>query len=107
MKDVKVAKQVEQRNQNQQNHYGPSQQQDRQYIRNDNNKLSNATYGHDSYQDKCSRNDRGRSPSRVCACHACGGRSVSNRLHVCDDWIVVPLCMLTLSGTCTAGAPGV
>jgi hypothetical protein len=42
------------------------------------------------------------SPGRMCACRACGGKSVSNRLHVCDDWIVVPLGMLTLSGTCTA-----
>jgi hypothetical protein len=36
------------------------------------------------------------------ACRACGGRSVSNRLYVCDDWIGVPLGMFTLSGTCTA-----
>jgi hypothetical protein len=42
------------------------------------------------------------SPGRMCACRACGGKSVSNRLHVCDDWIVVPLGMLTLSGTCAA-----
>jgi hypothetical protein len=64
MKDAQVAKQVEQRKQNQQNHYGPPQQQDRQYGRNDNNKCSNTTYGGDSYQDKRSRNVRGRSPSR-------------------------------------------
>jgi hypothetical protein len=32
--------------------------------RNDNKKRSSATYDHDSYQDKRSRNDRGRSPSR-------------------------------------------
>jgi hypothetical protein len=31
MKDAQVAKQVEQRKQTQQNHYGPPQQQDRQY----------------------------------------------------------------------------
>jgi hypothetical protein len=42
------------------------------------------------------------SPGRVCACRACGDKSVSNRLHVFDDWIVVPLGMLTLSGTCAA-----
>jgi hypothetical protein len=42
------------------------------------------------------------SPGRMCACRACGGKSVNNKLHVCDDWIVVPLCMLTLSGTCAA-----
>jgi hypothetical protein len=36
----------------------------------------------------------------MCAFRACGGKSVSNRLHVCDDWIVVPLGMLTLSRTC-------
>jgi hypothetical protein len=64
MKDAQVAKQVEQRKQTQQNHYGPPQQQDRQYNRNDNKKRSSATYGPDSYQDKRSRNDRGRSPSR-------------------------------------------
>jgi hypothetical protein len=38
----------------------------------------------------------------MCAFRACGGRSVSNRLHVCDDWIVVPLGMFTLSGMCAA-----
>jgi hypothetical protein len=64
MKDAQVAKQVEQRKQTHQNHYGPPQQQDIQYNRNDNNKRSSATYGRDSYQDKRSRNDRGRSPSR-------------------------------------------
>jgi hypothetical protein len=64
MKDAQVAKQVEQRKQNQQNHYGPPQQQDRQYGQNDYNKRSNTAYGRDSYQDKRSRNDRGRSPSR-------------------------------------------
>jgi hypothetical protein len=42
------------------------------------------------------------SPGRMCACHACGGKSVSNKLHVCDDCIVVPLGMFTLSGTCAA-----
>jgi hypothetical protein len=64
MKDAQVAEQVEQRKQTQQNHYGPPQQQDRQYNQNDNNKRSSATYGRDSYQDKRSQNDRGRSPSR-------------------------------------------
>jgi hypothetical protein len=29
-------------------------------------------------------------------------RSFSNTLHVCDDWIIVPLGMLTLSGMCAA-----
>jgi hypothetical protein len=38
----------------------------------------------------------------MCACRACCGKSVSNRLHICDDWIVVPLEMLTLSETCAA-----
>jgi hypothetical protein len=42
------------------------------------------------------------SPGRMCAFRACGGKSVSNKSHVCDDWIVVPLGMLTLSGTCAA-----
>jgi hypothetical protein len=64
MKDAQIAKQVEYRKQNQQNHYGPPQQQDRKYGRNDNNKRSNTTYGRDNYQDKRSRNDCGRSPSR-------------------------------------------
>jgi hypothetical protein len=64
MKDAQVAKQVEQRKQKKQNHYDPPQKQDRRYGRNDNNKHSNTSYGHDSYQDKHSRNDRGRSPSR-------------------------------------------
>jgi hypothetical protein len=64
MKDAQIAKQLEQRKQNQQNHYGPPQQQDRQYGQNDNNKRSNTAYGRDSYQDKRSRNDLGRSPLR-------------------------------------------
>jgi hypothetical protein len=38
------------------------------------------------------------SPGRMCAFRACGGKSASNKSHVCDDWIVVPLGMLTLSG---------
>jgi hypothetical protein len=42
------------------------------------------------------------SPGRMCACRACGGKYVSNKSHVCDDWIIVPLGMLTLSGTCAA-----
>jgi hypothetical protein len=76
MKDAQVAKQVEQRKQNQQNHYGPPQQQDRQYGRNDNNNHSNTAYGHDSYQDKHSRDDRGRSPSRHRSnSHTCSPRS--------------------------------
>jgi hypothetical protein len=64
MKDAQVVKQVEQQKQNKQNYYGPPQQQDRQYGRNGNNKRSNTAYGRDSYQDKHSQNDRGRSPSR-------------------------------------------
>jgi hypothetical protein len=67
MKDAQVAKQVEQRKQNQQNYYGPPQQQDRQYGLNDNNKHSSTAYGRDSYHDKRSQNDRGRSPSRDCS----------------------------------------
>jgi hypothetical protein len=38
----------------------------------------------------------------MCACRVCGGKSVSNKLHVCDNWIVVPLGMLALSGMCAA-----
>jgi hypothetical protein len=64
MKDAQMAKQVEYRKQTQQSHYGPPQLQDRSYGRNDNNKRSNIVYGRDNYQDKHSRNDRGRSPSR-------------------------------------------
>jgi hypothetical protein len=64
MKYAQMAKQVEYRKQTQQNHYGPPQIQDRSYGLNDNNKQSNTAYGRDNYQDKHSRNDRGRSPSR-------------------------------------------
>jgi hypothetical protein len=64
MKDAQVATQVEYRKQTQQSHYGPPQLQDRTYGRNDNNKRSNTAYGRDNYQDKRSRNDWGRSPSR-------------------------------------------
>jgi hypothetical protein len=67
MKDAQIAKQVEYRKQTQQNHYGPPKQQDRKYSKNDNSKRYNTTYGRDNYQDKSSRNDRGRSPSRVCS----------------------------------------
>jgi hypothetical protein len=42
------------------------------------------------------------SHGRMCAFRAYGGKYVSNKSHVCDDWIVVPLGMLTLSGTCAA-----
>jgi hypothetical protein len=31
-----------------------------------------------------------------------GGKSVSNKSHMCDDWIDVPLGMLTLSRMCAA-----
>jgi hypothetical protein len=55
MKDAQVVTQVEQRKQNQQNHYGPPQQQDKQYGQNEDNKRSNTAYGRDSYQDKGSR----------------------------------------------------
>jgi hypothetical protein len=67
MKDAQVAKQVEQRKQNQQNHFGPPQQQDMKYGQNDNNKRSNTSYDRDCYQDKRSRNDHGRSHSRDCS----------------------------------------
>ena len=42
------------------------------------------------------------SPGNMCALRACGGKSASNKSHVCDDWIVVPLGMLTHSGMCAA-----
>jgi hypothetical protein len=38
----------------------------------------------------------------MCAVLACGGKSVNNKSHVCDDWIDVPLGILTLSGMCSA-----
>jgi hypothetical protein len=41
-------------------------------------------------------------PNNTIALFACGGKSVNNRSHVCDDWIDVPLGMLTLSGMCAA-----
>jgi hypothetical protein len=52
MKDAQMAKQVEYIKQTQQSHYGPPHLQDRPYGRNDNNKRSNTTYGHDNNQDK-------------------------------------------------------
>jgi hypothetical protein len=67
MKNAQLSKQEDYRKQTQQSHYGPPQQQDRTYGRNDNNKQSSTTYGRDNYQDKRSRNDRGRSPSRDCS----------------------------------------
>jgi hypothetical protein len=42
------------------------------------------------------------SPVRMCAFRACGVKSSSNKSHICDDLIVVPLGMLTLSGTCAS-----
>jgi hypothetical protein len=42
------------------------------------------------------------SPGRMYAFRACGGKSVSNKSHVCADCIAVPLGMLTLSGTCAS-----
>jgi hypothetical protein len=38
----------------------------------------------------------------MCACLSWSGRSVNNKLHVCDDCIVVPLGIFTLSGMCAA-----
>jgi hypothetical protein len=38
----------------------------------------------------------------MCTFLACGGKSVSNKSLVCDDWTIVPLCMFTLSGMCAA-----
>jgi hypothetical protein len=64
MKNAQMVKQDEHQKQTQHTLYGPPRQQDRAYGRNDNNKRSSTTYGCDNYQDKRSRNDRGRSPSR-------------------------------------------
>jgi hypothetical protein len=59
MKNAQMAKQDEYQKQTQQNHFVPPQQQDRTYGRNDSHKRSSTTYGHNNYQDKRSRNDRG------------------------------------------------
>jgi hypothetical protein len=67
MKNSQMAKQDEYLKQKQQNHYGPPQQQDRTYGRNYINKRSSTPYGYDNYQDKRSRHDDGRSPSRDCS----------------------------------------
>jgi hypothetical protein len=64
MKNAQMVKQDEYRKQMQQNHYGPPQQQYRTYGRNDSHKQSSTTYGRDNYQNKRSRNDHGRSPSK-------------------------------------------
>jgi hypothetical protein len=64
MKNIQMVKQDDYRKQTQHNHYGPPHQQNRAYGRNDNNKLSNTTYDRDNYQDKPSKNDCDRSPSR-------------------------------------------
>jgi hypothetical protein len=64
MKNAPMEKQDDYRKQTQQNHYGPPHQQNRAYSRSDTNKRSNTTCNRENYQDKRSRNDRGRSPSR-------------------------------------------
>jgi hypothetical protein len=61
MKNAQMAKQDEYQKQTQQSHYGPPQQQDRSYGRNDNTKRPSTSCSCDNYQDKRSRNDRGRS----------------------------------------------
>jgi hypothetical protein len=63
-KNAQMAKKDEYQKQTQHNQYGPPQQQDRTYGINNSHKRSSTTYGRDNYQDKRSRNDRGRSPSR-------------------------------------------
>jgi hypothetical protein len=64
MKDAQLAKQEEYRKLNQQNHYGHPCQQNINLVRNDNKKRSTNLYHRDLNQDKRSRTDRGRSPSR-------------------------------------------
>jgi hypothetical protein len=64
MKKSQMVKQDEYQKQTQQSHYGPPHKQGRAYGRNDNNKRLNTTYDRKNYQDKRSRNDRCRSPSR-------------------------------------------
>jgi hypothetical protein len=64
MKNAQMAKQDEYQKQTQQSQYGPPQHQNRSHGRNDNNKGSNTACIRDNCQDKRSRNDRGRSPSR-------------------------------------------
>jgi hypothetical protein len=67
MKNSQLLKQEEYRKQNPQNHYGLPHQPNRSFSRNDNN--MRPIYSNDckNYQEKCSRNDRGRSPSRYCS----------------------------------------
>jgi hypothetical protein len=67
MRNAQMVKQDGYRKQTQQNHYGPPHQQSRAYDINDNNKRSNTAYDRENNQDKRSRNDRGRSPSRDCS----------------------------------------
>jgi hypothetical protein len=64
IKNAQLSKQDDCQKKTQQSHYGPPHQQNRAFGRNDNNKRSNNTYNRENYQDKRSRNDRGRSPSR-------------------------------------------
>jgi hypothetical protein len=77
MENVQLLKQDNYRKQIQQRHYGPPHQQNRAYGRDDNNKRLNNTYDRENYQDKRSRNDRGRSPSRY--------RSNSQTRSPCDN----------------------
>jgi hypothetical protein len=64
MKTAQLAKQEEYRKQNPQNHYGPPYQKNITFNCNDNTKRSNNSYHHENNQDKRSRTDRVRSPSR-------------------------------------------
>jgi hypothetical protein len=77
MKNAQMVKQDQYRKQTQQSHYGTPQQQGISYSRNNNNKQSSTTYDYENYQDKRSRNDRGRSPSR--------DRSNSQTRSPCDN----------------------
>jgi hypothetical protein len=64
MKNAQLLKLEDYRKQKPQSHYGPPRQQNRSFIRNENNKRYNNSYDRENYQYKRSRNDRGRSPSR-------------------------------------------
>jgi hypothetical protein len=64
MKNAQLSKQDDYRKQSQQSQYGPLHQHKRAFGWNYNNKRSINTYDRENYQDKRSRNYRGRSPSR-------------------------------------------
>jgi hypothetical protein len=77
MKDAQVAKQVEEQKQNQQNQYGPPQQQDSQYSLNDNNKRSNTEYRRNSYHFKRSQRITDDHPREIAPTPTCAVRAIT------------------------------